>query len=113
MDNKLIKEKKEALNSKEPQFEWMYLLPEVLKKIGIEESILLFYFKEMNKKYPDFFSPTYKEIKEAILLSTYKIKKAIQNLSDNGLIEIKTQWNPTKNYYKLNLEEYKKWESLS
>jgi len=86
----------------------------IAKKIGLESAVLLsylisksIYFEELNQLEDGYFYNTQEDIYNNTTLSSYQQRIANKNLSTLGILEIKRQGMPSKNYFKLSLDPLK------
>ena len=85
---------------------------DLIKLLGLEEAILLGelasehdYWESQDKLEDGYFYSTVENIQEHTTLSDHKQRKALKNLKDKGLIEIKVKGIPAKRYIKINEEQ--------
>lgn len=83
----------------------------LIKELGLEEAILFgelaseySYWKEREKLEDDYFFSTMENIEKNTCLSSYKQRKLIEKLKNEGLISTKIQGIPAKRYIKINEE---------
>ena len=85
---------------------------DLIKLLGLEEAILIGelasesnYWENQNKLENGYFYSTVENIENNTTLSDHKQRKALKNLKDKRLIEIKVKGMPAKRYIKINEEQ--------
>lgn len=85
---------------------------DLIKALGLEEAILIGelasesdYWEKQGKLEEEFFFSTVENIEENTTLSEFKQRKALKNLKQLELIEIKKKGIPAKRYIKINEEK--------
>lgn len=88
---------------------------ELIKLLGIDEAIILGelaseyeYWGRRGELQDDYFYSTIENIEENTTLSEYKQRKALNNLKEQGIIDIKIKDIPAKRYIKINEEQVSK-----
>lgn len=85
---------------------------ELIKLLGIEEAIILGelaseyeYWGRREELQEDYFYSTIENIEENTTLTEYKQRKALNNLKEQGIIDIKIKGIPAKRFIKINKEQ--------
>ena len=90
---------------------YIVLNKQLIKEIGIEESLLLGelaseydYWQKRDELVDGYFYSTIENVEENTTLNSYKQRKALKNLQEKNLIDVKLKGMPAKRYIKI-LEE--------
>lgn len=85
---------------------------DLIKKLGLEEAILLGelaseydYWSNRNEIENGYFYSTIENIEEKTTLTAYKQRKCLENLRNNGIIDVQIKGMPAKRYIKINEEQ--------
>lgn len=87
---------------------YIVLNKQLIKEIGIEESLLLGelaseydYWQKRGELVDGYFYSTIENVEENTTLNSYKQRKALKNLQEKNLIDIKLKGMPAKRYIKI------------
>jgi hypothetical protein len=80
------------------------------KKIGLQETLFLQYLIDWQEyvekeQQDEWFYCTERQIEDNITLSPYQQRKIVEKLKKLGILEVKKQGMPAKNYYKINFSQ--------
>ena len=85
---------------------------DLIKELGLEEAILLGelaseydYWNNKNEIEDGYFYSTIENIEEETTLTAYKQRKCLENLKNNGFVDIQIRGIPAKRYIKINEEK--------